>query len=52
MFCIPPNDSVEMNTQIIWDFLSSTDIEIRTYSTDEEQFLFKSSFGNLLLKEN
>ncbi|MBM02036.1 MAG: hypothetical protein CL762_04900 [Chloroflexi bacterium] len=51
MFCIPPSDNVEMNTQEIWEFLLNEDIEIFS-SGDNIDIYFRSSSGYLSLKEN
>ena len=51
MFCIPPDDNVEMNTQEIWEFLLNEDIEIFS-SDDNINIYFRSSSGYLSLKEN
>jgi len=51
MFCFPPSDNVELDTQEIWEFILNEDIEILA-STEYSKIYFKSIDGYLLLKEN
>jgi hypothetical protein len=49
MFCMPPNDDIEKNTEIFWDFMFSEDLETRISTTTEGQFFFSSSLGSMSL---
>jgi len=51
MFCFPPSDDVELNTQEIWEFILNEDIEVLA-SDEDGKIYFKSISGYLLLKEN
>jgi len=49
MFCNPPSDDVEKNTEIIWDFMFSEDLETRISTKTEGQFFFSSPSGSMSL---
>ena len=51
MFCIPPNDDIELNTQEIWEFILNENIEILA-SNEDGKVYFKSIDGYLILQEN
>ena len=51
MFCIPPNDGIELNTQEIWEFILNENIEILA-SNEDGKVYFKSVDGYLILQEN
>ncbi|MBM32577.1 MAG: hypothetical protein CL764_06980 [Chloroflexi bacterium] len=50
MFCIPPNDNVEKNTEIFWDFLFTENLETRISTRTEEEVFFNSPSGSISLK--
>ncbi len=51
MFCMPPSDDVELNTQEIWEFILNENIEILA-SDENSKIYFKSLEDYLLLREN
>ena len=50
MLCNPPSDDVEKNTEIIWDFMFSEDLEARISTKTEGQLFFSSPSGSMTLK--
>ena len=51
MFCIPPDNDIELNTQEIWEFILNENIEILA-SNEDGKVYFKSIDGYLILQEN
>ena len=50
MFCFPPNENVEMNTDIILDFLTSNDLDLKSADGTPENIFFESENKKLYLK--
>ena len=50
MFCFPPNENVEMNTDIILDFLTSNDLDLKSADGTPENLFFESENKKLYLK--
>ena len=50
MFCFPPNENVEMNTDIILDFLTSNDLNLKSADGTPENIFFESENKKLYLK--
>ena len=50
MFCNPPSDDIEKNTEIIWNFMFSEKLEPRISTNTDGKIFLHSSSGSITLK--
>ena len=50
MFCFPPNEDVEMNTDIIMDFITSNELDLKSVDGTTESIYLESGNKKLFLK--